>query len=191
MPIRLSPSNARFWNDSRAVGSSRRRAAEIEASEDAIRQARDAGIEILPRPVVGKPYDFSLTDTKGRVIRSAELKGKVVLIDCWATWSGPCTEKLPRLKALYERRRGEGFEVIGLNFDLNRGHADSMVKALGLTWRQVFVPADDRTRFLWKQGPELPSYPRSLLIDRQGILRWDGGPGELDARVAELLRQGH
>jgi uncharacterized protein (TIGR03067 family) len=165
-----------------------RRDEEIKASERAIQEARDAGIDILPRPAVGQPFSYSLTDTKGRVLRSADLKGKVVLIDCWASWSGPCTQKLPRLKELYERRRGDGFEVIGLNFDTDRGRAERVVQALALPWPQVFVPADDRARRLWKDGPGLPSYPRSLLIDRQGILRHDGRPEELEAWIDSLLK---
>ncbi len=165
-----------------------RRAEAIRASEQAIREAHDAGIEILPRPEVGRPFAFSLTDSKGRVLRSGDLAGKVVLIDCWASWSGPSTLKFPKIKALYERHRGNGFEVIGLNFDKLRGPADNLVRASGLPWPQVFVPVDDRTRRLWKQGPGLPTYPRSFLIDREGILRWDGRPDDLEARIDSLLR---
>jgi RNA polymerase sigma factor (sigma-70 family) len=164
-----------------------RRAAKQAASAQAIEEARRAGIEIATRPEIGKPLEFSFKDTKGRVIRSAELRGKVVLIDCWASWSGPCTEKLPRLKALYDRRRNAGFEVIGLNFDDDPGRAERLVRALALPWPQVFVPGDC-TRRLWNEDSALPNFPRSLLIDRQGILRWDGGPGELEARIESLLK---
>ena len=164
-----------------------RREAKAAASARAIQEARGAGIEILPRPEVGKPYEFALTAADGQELRSGALKGKVVLIDCWASWSGPCTAKMPGLKQLYERRRGDGFEVIGLNFDQDRTRAERLIKTQGLPWHQVFVPGDDRTRRLWDEGPGLPSYTRLLLIDRDGVLRWDGDPGELDERVAELL----
>ena len=52
----------------------------------------------------------------------------------------------------------------------------------------MYVPADARTRHLWQEGPGFPTYPRLLLIDRQGILRWDIGiPEELDGRINALL----
>ena len=79
-----------------------RREAKAAASARAIQEARGAGIEILPRPEVGKSYEFALTASGGQELRSSALKGKVVVIDCWASWSGPCTEKMPGLKKLYE-----------------------------------------------------------------------------------------
>jgi uncharacterized protein (TIGR03067 family) len=164
-----------------------RRADREAASVRAIKAARDAGVEILPRPEIGKPFEFSLTDTSGRVIRSADLKGKVVLIDCWAGWCSPCMAKMPRLKALYDRRHGDGFEVIGVNFDQDRSRADELVKAAGLPWAEVFVADDARTRELWADGPGIAGLPRLFLIDRAGVLRWDGGPGELEERVRRLL----
>jgi thiol-disulfide isomerase/thioredoxin len=165
-----------------------RQASEAIASARALQEARATGIEVLPRPEVGKPLAFALTDTTNRVIRSADLKGKVVLIDCWAGWCSPCMAKMPRLKALYERRHADGFEVIGLNFDTDRARAETLVKTLGLPWSEVYVPADDRTRDLWADGAGISGLPRLFLIDRQGILRWDGGPHELEERITELLK---
>jgi hypothetical protein len=52
----------------------------------------------------------------------------------------------------------------------------------------VYVPEDDRTRDLWAKGPGISGLPRLFLIDRQGILRWAGYPGELDERVDSLLK---
>jgi RNA polymerase sigma factor (sigma-70 family) len=163
------------------------RAAREAASVQAFDEARKAGIQLLPRSDVGKPYHFVLTAADGRALSSDALKGKVTMIDCWASWSGSCTEKFPGLKALYERRRGEGFEVIGLNFDKGRGPAELVVNSLALPWPQVYVAGDDRTRRLWADGPGFPSYPRVLLIDRDGILRWDGGTDELEKRITTLL----
>ncbi len=163
--------------------------AEADAARDqAFQEARALRIDLVPRPQVGKPYEFVLTAADGQRLRSDALKGKVVLIDCWASWNGSCTGKLPKLKTLYQRRRGDGFEVIGLNFDQARDHGERLVKALALPWPQVYVPGDDRARRLWRDGPGFPSFPRLLLIDRQGILRWDdGNPEELDERINTLL----
>ncbi len=171
-----------------SVSADARRADDVDASARAIQQAREAGIEVLPLPEVGKPFTFSLTDTKGRVIRSADLMGKVVLIDCWAGWCTPCMAKMPRLKALYQRRHPDGLEVVGINFDKDRAIADELVKTLGLPWVEVQVPADDRTRDVWRDGAGIHGLPRLLLIDRQGILRWDGPPAELEARIESMLR---
>ncbi len=164
-----------------------RRAAEEAASVQAFAEARNARIELLPRAEVGKPYKFALTAADGGALSSDSLKGKVILIDCWAAWSGSSTEKFPALKALYERRRGDGFEVIGLNFDKGRGRAELLVNTLHLPWPQVYVPDDDRTRTLWRNGPGFPSFPRVLLIDRDGVLRWDGGTEDLEKRIGTLL----
>jgi thiol-disulfide isomerase/thioredoxin len=115
------------------------------------------------------------------------MKGKVVLIDCWAGWCSPCMAKMPQLKTLYEGRHGDGFEVIGVNFDKDRTRGEQLVKTVALPWPEVFVPGDDRTRRLWTEGPGIASLPRLLLIDREGILRWDGSPAELEERIAALL----
>ena len=76
--------------------------AEADAARDqAFQEARALRIDLVPRPQFGKPYEFVLTAADGQRLRSDALKGKVVLIDCWASWNGSCTEKLPKLKTLY------------------------------------------------------------------------------------------
>jgi thiol-disulfide isomerase/thioredoxin len=110
-----------------------------------------------------------------------------VLIDCWAGWCSPCMAKMPQLKAIYDRRHGDGLEVIGVNFDHDRARAEELVKTIGLPWSEVYVPDDERTRELWADGPGITVLPRLFLIDRAGTLRWTGGPGELEARINSLF----
>ncbi len=163
------------------------RLAEAEArSARAIEEARGTRIEILPRPKTGEPFPFTLTASDGRALGAPAFKGKVVLIDCWAGWRSPCMGKTKEIKALYERRRGDGLEVIGVNLDKDRGKAEALAKTLALPWPQVFVPGDDRTRRLWADRPEINN-PCLLLIDRSGVLRWNGGPEELEQRIAAIL----
>ena len=172
-----------------AIPAEVRLAAREAASARALQAAREAGIAFLTRPEVGKPLEYSLKDSQGHVHRPGDLRGRVVLIDCWASWSGSCTEKFPRLKALYERRHGDGFEVIGLNFDAGPGRGERLVRTMGLPWPQVFVPGDEPTRRLWKEGPGLPTFPRTLLIDRRGIQRGDGTTADVhEGRIEALLR---
>jgi RNA polymerase sigma factor (sigma-70 family) len=162
--------------------------AEEDAAVRAYRQAREAGIELLPRPEVGKPLELSFTAADGTVLRSEALKGKVVLILCWDTERESNSDEMLRLKTLYERRHRDGLEVVGLNFDRERPNGERYVKALGLPWPQVFVPGDPGTWNLWSKVSGFPRFPGLLLIDRRGILRWDcENAAERDERINALL----
>jgi RNA polymerase sigma factor (sigma-70 family) len=163
------------------------RAAAVARSALAFQEARAAGIELLPPAELGKPFAFSLTDSQHQSVSSATLDGKVVLIDIWASWRSPCMGKATEVKALYERRRRDGFEVIGVNFEDNRARTERLIKAMALPWPQVFVPEDERTRRLWNDGPGLRGTPNLLLIDRGRVLRWAGGPEGLEKRITDLL----
>ena len=163
------------------------RAAEAAKSVGAFQEAHEFGIELLPRAEIGKPFEFSLTDSQGHALHSAALKGKVVLIDIWSSWRTPCMGKMAEVKTLYEGRRRDGFEVVGVNFENNRDMTEQLIKTLGLPWPQVIVSNDARTRRLWTDGPGLRGTPKLFLIDRDGILRWNGGPDELEKRITDLL----
>lgn len=163
------------------------RAQKEDASAKALAQAKAEGILVLPRPRVGAPFAFTLKTTDGRIIDTRDLKGKVVLVDCWATWCTPCMAKMPRLKALYEARHPGGLEIVGVNFDNDLEVARKTLKTLALPWPEVFVPTDEHTRELWGTGTGIESLPRLLLIDRQGVLRYDGGPDGIDEQVAKWL----
>jgi RNA polymerase sigma factor (sigma-70 family) len=161
-------------------------AAERMAAHEAQERARKARVELLPWPEVGKAYSFTLTTLDGRTLRSADLKGKVVVIDCWAGWCSPCMALMPELKGLYKKWHKEGLEIIGINLDQQAATAQKLAKSANLPWPQVWVPADDQARKLWQQASGIESIPRVLVLDREGILRADGA-GQLEETIARLL----
>lgn len=111
--------------------------------------------------------DFSYTvDLEGKPISLADYRGKVVLIDFWATWCPPCLAEIPNIKAVYEKYHDEGFEVIGISFDMEEAALRRFVKENELPWRQIF-DGKGRESTLKKQygiGP----IPAPFLLDREG-----------------------
>jgi thiol-disulfide isomerase/thioredoxin len=160
------------------------------SSAAALKQAHEKGIEVLPLPEVGKPYEFSLTTRDGKTLESRKLRTKVVLIDCWASWCGPCLREMPAVKKVYETYHNKGLEVIGLSLDEDPKAAADVVKKHALLWPLVVVPPGEEARELWTQAARIESIPRLLVMDRKGILRADlSSVRDLEKIVAGLLAE--
>jgi thiol-disulfide isomerase/thioredoxin len=161
------------------------------ASEAAVKRAREKGIEVLPLPEVGKPYEFSLTASDGKAIDSRKLRGKVVLIDCWASWCGPCLREMPEVKGVYEKYHDKGLEVVGLSLDEDPKAAAAAVQKHAIPWPLVVVPPGEEARELWTQAARIESIPRLLVRDRKGVLRADlSRARDLGKIVPGLLAEG-
>jgi thiol-disulfide isomerase/thioredoxin len=161
------------------------------ASAAAVKRAREKGVEVLPLPEVGKPYEFSLTTSDGQAIESGKLRGKVVLIDCWASWCGPCLREMPEVKKVYEKYHNKGLEVIGLSLDQDPKAAAAAVKKHAIPWLLVIVPPGEEARELWTQAARIESIPRLLVVGRKGVLRADlSSARDLEKVVAGLLAEG-
>lgn len=130
--------------------------------------------------------DFTETDLTGKPLSIASYKGKVVLIDFWATWCGPCREELPNVIGIYKKNHGQGFEIIGVSLDSDRDRLESFIKAKDMTWAQYFDGAGWNNQLAKKYGVD--SIPMTYLLDRNGkIIGKELRGEELVAAVAKAL----
>jgi thiol-disulfide isomerase/thioredoxin len=112
--------------------------------------------------------DFSVADLQGHEISSADLRGKVVLIDFWATWCQPCKKEMPGYQKLLDRYDPQGFVVIGFKFDTMQDTEDPVrfARKIGVHYQLVVASEQLKQRFGGIEG-----LPTTLVYDRAGILR--------------------
>jgi thiol-disulfide isomerase/thioredoxin len=112
--------------------------------------------------------DFSVKDLQGHEISSADLRGKVVLIDFWATWCQPCKKEMPGYQGLLDRYGSRGVAAVGFKFDTMRDMEDPVrfAKRIGVHYPLAVAADDLKQKFGGVEG-----LPTTLLYDREGILR--------------------
>lgn len=119
---------------------------------------------------VGEPIrPYEATTLAGDTVSLESFRGKVVLLNLWATWCAPCRAETPYLQALYEERRDQGFEILGASMDQGnaRRAVESFVEEYGVTYTILHDPtmrAMDQYQVL--------GLPATFLVDREGTLRW-------------------
>jgi thiol-disulfide isomerase/thioredoxin len=112
---------------------------------------------------------FSLTDLEGHPVSSSELRGKVVLVDFWATWCQPCKKEMPGYQKLEDRYGSRGFMVIGLKFETMPDMEDPVQFAKGIGVRYPLAVATDDLK---QKFGGIEGLPTTMLYDRNGVLRW-------------------
>ncbi len=137
--------------------------------------------------LLGKPAPlFYESAVNGWSQSLAKYKGKVVLLDFWATWCGPCVKEMPNVKKIYEKFKGKDFVIIGISLDTERKKLRNYIREKKISWPIVF---DGRG---WKnkvaQKYEVHAIPFTVLIDRKGIVRQVGLRGDsLERAVSRML----
>ena len=147
--------------------------------------AMEANSQIKPGQLAP---ELSLPDTHGDQVQLSQLRGKVVLIDFWASWCGPCRRNNPNLVRLYKKYHDMGLEIYGISIDDNEEHWKEAVRVDKMDWIQV---NDDKG---WDASSVnaygINAIPASFLVDKQGIIRqMDLSGRHLEIEVKSLLKK--
>src|SRR5712692_8891523 len=137
-------------------------------------------------PLLGSPApEIALKDLQGQEVRLSDLRGKVVLLNFWATWCKPCKEEMPAMQVSYEKLRDQGFVVLAVNELEDVEKVAEHIRTHGHTF---LVVMDHDNRVANQYG--VLGLPASFLIDRQGIVREHiFGSLLTEEGIAELVRR--
>lgn len=135
--------------------------------------------------------EFKLpTLTSGKMVDIKKLRGKVVYVDFWASWCGPCRKSMPQFKLLYSKLASKGFEIVAINLDENDADAKRFLNQVPVNYT-VLRDASGKT-------PEqfgVKVMPTGYLLDRFGLIRYthegfrDGDAQKLEAQIKKLLAE--
>lgn len=142
------------------------------------------------KTAVGEKFvDFAMLTPDGKPVKLSDYvgKGKVVLIDFWASWCGPCRREMPNLVEAYKQYKGKNFEIVGVSLDQSGDAWKESIKKLGITWPQM-----SDLKYWNSEGAQLYAVngiPHTVLIDGEGTIIARGLHGEeLQTKLAEVVK---
>lgn len=134
--------------------------------------------------------NFTLKSARGKNLKLSEFRGKVVLLNFWATWCGPCRKEIPELNKLQKKYKPAGFTVLGVNIDRERNAA----KALARKLRTQFPILFDSNKIVSRRY-QVDAMPKTVIIDRNGQIRFvhrgyvAGYENTYRKQIRQLLRE--
>ena len=148
-----------------------------------------AGVAVPAVAPAAPAPDFTLRSMGGSNLRLQEQRGQVVLVNFWATWCGPCRQEMPQLNRLYEKYKGSGFVLLGVNVDEDTRKAADVAAKLGVTF-PVLLDTEKTVSKLY----DLSTMPSTVIIDRDGKVRYvhrgylAGYEDNYEKQIRELLK---
>ena len=131
--------------------------------------------------------NFSATDLDGKPISLQDYRGKVVLLDFWAVWCGPCLTEIPNVKRVYDTYKDKGFDIIGVSLDTDETRLRNYLKKNNISWRQIF--SGQKWNSPLAQQYHIRSIPAPWLIAKDGTLISREARGvKLERLVVEALK---
>jgi len=135
---------------------------------------------------IGKKPAMTLPDANGKMVSLADYKGKIVLVDFWASWCAPCRKENPNVLKAYNAFHDKGFEVLGVSLDESKAKWETAIKDDGLRWTHVSDLKAWNSPYVKDFG--ITGVPTSFILDREGrIVAKDLRGEELQKKLAELL----
>jgi thiol-disulfide isomerase/thioredoxin len=160
-------------------------------AEETAKEAKNLYAKNLKQAFRNEPAkDFELTTLNGRKVKLSELKGKVVMIDFWATWCGPCVQSIPTLNKLYEKYKNQGLEILYVSTD---SEADKYKVAPFVKEKSISFPVmlDAGVKEMY----DVKAFPTTIFIDRKGNIRHrdtgfvtDESPRMIETAIELLLQ---
>jgi thiol-disulfide isomerase/thioredoxin len=132
-----------------------------------------------------KPLDLKYTALDGSTVDLSKLRGKVVLVDFWATWCPPCRGEVPNVVAAYQKYHDKGFDIVGVSLDQDKDALVSFTKEHGMVWPQYFDGQGWDNKVSKSFG--IDSIPAMWLVGKDGKVITTDAREDLDGNVANAL----
>ncbi len=149
-----------------------------------------SSVALAKVPVGAEAPDFTLQTLSGTQLRLQEQRGRVVMINFWASWCAPCRQEMPHLIRIHEKYRSAGFVLLGVNIDDDPKVAASMAERIGVKF-PVLLDTEKKVTRLYDMG----AMPATLILDRKGRVRFshlgyqNGLEAAYEQHVKDLLKE--
>ena len=137
--------------------------------------------------LAGQPLPLKFDAADGSPVDLARLRGKVMLIDFWATWCGPCMKEVPNVVAAYQKYHDKGFEIVGISLDQSKDAMFRVAAQKGMTWPQYFDGKGWNNEI--SSGFHVRQIPTMWLVNKNGVVAYPNARADLDANIAKLLAE--